>query len=76
TSGYVAHTLDLATPVSAIRSNLSSAVRTAIRKAERSELVVRESSELPEVAEFYRLHVATRRRHGLPPQPFSFFRNI
>jgi len=26
--------------------------------------------------EFYRLHVQTRRRHGLPPQPLSFFRNI
>jgi lipid II:glycine glycyltransferase (peptidoglycan interpeptide bridge formation enzyme) len=28
------------------------------------------------VREYYRLHVATRRRHGLPPQPFSFFHNI
>lgn len=26
--------------------------------------------------EFYRLHVQTRRRHGLPPQPLSFFQNI
>ena len=25
---------------------------------------------------FYRLHVRTRRRHGLPPQPFKFFLNI
>ena len=29
-----------------------------------------------DVGAFYRLHVRTRRRHGLPPQPFSFFRNI
>ena len=26
--------------------------------------------------DFYRLHARTRRRHGLPPQPFSFFSNI
>src|SRR6202035_1144695 len=26
--------------------------------------------------DFYRLHARTRRRHGLPPQPFSFFTNI
>jgi hypothetical protein len=26
--------------------------------------------------DFYRLHVETRRRHGLPPQPIGFFRNI
>ena len=28
------------------------------------------------VDEFYQLHVETRRRHGLPPQSASFFRNI
>jgi lipid II:glycine glycyltransferase (peptidoglycan interpeptide bridge formation enzyme) len=26
--------------------------------------------------EYYRLHAQTRRRHGLPPQPVSFFLNI
>ncbi len=26
--------------------------------------------------EFYRLHCATRQRHGVPPQPRSFFRQI
>jgi lipid II:glycine glycyltransferase (peptidoglycan interpeptide bridge formation enzyme) len=26
--------------------------------------------------EFYQLHRRTRRRHGLPPQPFRFFQNI
>jgi hypothetical protein len=26
--------------------------------------------------EFYRLNVLTRREHGLPPQPFHFFRNV
>jgi hypothetical protein len=28
------------------------------------------------MCQFYQLHVHTRRRHGLPPQPFSFFGNI
>jgi len=28
------------------------------------------------IDDFYRLHVQTRRRHGLPPQPISFFVNI
>jgi hypothetical protein len=31
---------------------------------------------LDAMTEFYRLHCSTRRMHGLPPQPFSFFRNI
>jgi hypothetical protein len=28
------------------------------------------------VRNYHRLHCQTRRRHGLPPQPYSFFRNI
>src|SRR2546430_444474 len=51
-------------------------VRRAIRKAERSNisaLVVRNRQGMDD---FYRLHVQTRRRHGLPPQPASFFLNI
>ena len=28
------------------------------------------------MAQFYKLHVRTRRRHGVPPQPRSFFINI
>ena len=52
-------------------------VRRAIRKAERSDLDVRGEPDLEEaILEFYRLHVRTRRRHGLPPQPKSFFLNI
>jgi lipid II:glycine glycyltransferase (peptidoglycan interpeptide bridge formation enzyme) len=26
--------------------------------------------------DFYRLNIMTRREHGLPPQPFEFFRNL
>lgn len=51
-------------------------VRRAIRKAERSGVTVAVRSELAAVADYYQLHVRTRRRHGLPPQPFSFFRHI
>jgi hypothetical protein len=28
------------------------------------------------ISAYYRLHALTRKRHGLPPQPFSFFREI
>jgi lipid II:glycine glycyltransferase (peptidoglycan interpeptide bridge formation enzyme) len=31
---------------------------------------------LEAVCAFYRLHCMTRKRHGLPPQPFRFFENI
>ena len=54
----------------------SSPVRRAIRKAQRNDvgaLVVRNRQGIDD---FYRLHAQTRQRHGLPPQPFSFFLNI
>ncbi len=54
----------------------ASPVRRAIRKAEQHGLIAETSTELDALMEFYRLHVATRKRHGLPPQPISFFRNI
>ena len=38
---------------------------------------MRSSSAIAQaINDFYQLHVQTRRRHGLPPQPASFFLNI
>jgi hypothetical protein len=70
------HTLDLRHRVDELANHFDSQVRRAIRKAERSNvsaLVVRNRQAIDD---FYRLHVQTRRRHGLPPQPASFFLNI
>ena len=57
-------------------SRFASSVRRAIRKAERSEVNATVMRNREAVGEFYLLHVETRRRHGLPPQPSSFFFNI
>jgi hypothetical protein len=73
---YRGHTLDLRQSAEDLFSGFSSPARRAIRKAEASGLSVELSRSLESVMEFYRLHAQTRRRHGLPPQPFSFFRNI
>ena len=73
---YLGHTLDLKRGAEELFAGFSSSVRRAIRKAEESKLSVEISRSQESVTEFYRLHVQTRRRHGLPPQPFSFFRHI
>jgi Acetyltransferase (GNAT) domain len=78
TSGvkFYGHTLDLRRRTEELADRFDSAVRRAIRKAERSDvsaLVVRNRQA---ISDFYRLHVQTRRHHGLPPQPASFFQNI
>ena len=55
---------------------LKGSVRTAIRKAESSAVTIEVSNSLSTLREFHRLYCLTRQRHGLPPQPFSFFKVI
>jgi hypothetical protein len=73
---FYGHTLDLGNDTDELFARFASPVRRAIRKAERSgigTLIVRNRQAIDD---FYQLHVQTRRRHGLPPQPASFFLNI
>ena len=73
---FYGHTLDLSGGPERLFAALAASVRRAVRKAERSELNVQVSQSQEAILEFYRLHVRTRRRHGLPPQPKSFFLSI
>ncbi len=73
---YETHELDLTPDINVIERNLDSAVRRAIRKARRSGLDIRVETDAGAVVEFYALHCRTRRRNGLPPQPFRFFQAI
>jgi Acetyltransferase (GNAT) domain len=75
-TSFWGHRLDLRAGEAALFAGVDSARRRAVRKAEQSGLSV-EFSESPEaVREFYRLLCITRKRHGIPPQPFAFFSNI
>jgi hypothetical protein len=76
TAKFYGHTLDLRPRVDELADCFSSAVRRAIRKAQRNDVSVLVARDRQGIDEFYRLHVQTRRRHGLPPQPASFFLNI
>ena len=73
---YYGHRLDLTAGVDQIFSRLGSPVRRAIRKAQTSGLNIEVKNTIEAVKDFYRLHIRTRRRHGVPPQPFSFFDHI
>ena len=73
---FYGHKLNLRPCPETLFGNCSSSVRRAIRKAKQSGLTANRSRSWESVVEFYRLHVLTRRRHGLPPQPLAFFRNI
>jgi lipid II:glycine glycyltransferase (peptidoglycan interpeptide bridge formation enzyme) len=73
---FYGHTLDLRSGPEALFTRFAGSVRRAIRKAELCDLNVRISQSEEAMLEFYRLHVRTRRRHGLPPQPASFVLKI
>jgi lipid II:glycine glycyltransferase (peptidoglycan interpeptide bridge formation enzyme) len=51
-------------------------VQRAIRKAEKSDLAVEVATSLDAMRVFYRLHCGTRQKHGVPPQPFCFFKAL
>jgi len=73
---YYGHRLDLTIGTENVFARFKDSVRRAIRKAEKSGLIVEVARTRKAMLDFYRLHVRTRRRHGLPPQPLSFFLNI
>jgi lipid II:glycine glycyltransferase (peptidoglycan interpeptide bridge formation enzyme) len=73
---YYGHKLDLTIGIEELFARFQSPVRRAIRKAEKSGLIIEVTRTRKAMLDFYRLHVRTRRRHGLPPQPISFFLNI
>ena len=73
---YVGHEVNLTVGVDKLWSGFEGSVRRAIRKAENAGLVTRVLHTLEATRIFYALHCRTRRKHGVPPQPFSFFVNL
>ena len=75
-ASYYIHTLSLTANESEIFSNFRSSTRRNIKKAIKEEVNVIISNSLESVKEFYRLNCMTRKEHGLPPQPYFFFKKI
>ncbi len=73
---YYGHRLGLVDNEDVLFANVDGAVRRAIRKAYKSGVTVEISQDLDAVRAFYGLQCKTRKKHGLPPQPFRFFQNI
>lgn len=73
---FLGHQLDLTIGTDSLLAACASSVRRALNKSARSGLTVRIGHSEADMREFYRLHTRTRRRHGLPPQPYRFFQHI
>jgi hypothetical protein len=73
---FYGHRLALRPDTDQLFAGFASSVRRAVRKAEKSNLTVEVTRTREALNAFYGLHVKTRKRHGLPPQPQSFFLNV
>jgi CelD/BcsL family acetyltransferase involved in cellulose biosynthesis len=73
---YYGHRLTLDQPVDQLLAACGSAIRRGIRKAEREGVRVEFTGSAQGMREYFRLHGLTRRKHGLPSQPWLFFLNL
>jgi hypothetical protein len=75
-SFYYGHTLDISQGEKTIFSNFRDSTKRNIKKAVKERVQTKICTSVESVRQFYRLNCLTRREHGLPPQPWSFFQNI
>ncbi len=74
---YIFHRLNLGrTEEELFKSFHKDCVQRKIRRADRESLRYHEGASETLLNQFYKLHVLTRRRQGLPPQPLKWFRSL
>jgi len=74
---YCFHQLDLRPDLDTLfRGFHKDSTQRKVRRAEREGLTIEEGRSETLVDTFYHLQLLTRRRHQLPPQPRSWFRNL
>ena len=77
TATFYLHRLALENPLDAIfKSFHKSCVQRRIGRADREGLTYSEGRTEEFIQQFYGLLLLTHRRHGIPPQPISWFRNL
>ena len=47
-----------------------------MKKAVKEQIEISVNTSLQSIRDFYHLNCLTRKHHGVPPQPFNFFKNI
>ena len=73
---FYSHTLFLNKDEKELFNSLSSNTQRNIRKAINNDILVKRENDLGGLKKYYKMHCKTRKRLGLPPQPFSFFNSI
>jgi CelD/BcsL family acetyltransferase involved in cellulose biosynthesis len=73
---FLHQTAALPKDVAGVDRLLSAKKRRAVRRAVRDGVEVERRTDRAAIDAFFALHVRTRRKHGVPTQPRSFFRRL
>lgn len=73
---YIGHILNLSNDIDKTFSKFRSSTKRNIRKSIKEGVEVSVSNSMEALKEFHRLNCLTRKGHGLPPQPFHFFKKV
>lgn len=73
---FYGHTLKLFRNPNEQLSKFRESTRRNIKKAAKEGVMISIRQDIDALRTFYRLNCITRQEHGLPPQPFHFFKKI
>jgi hypothetical protein len=73
---YWVHELKLEKDTDTLFAKLSPSKRRNIRKAQSQAVQILHRNDRAALDAYYRLHCRTRKRQGVPPQPYRFFNKI
>ena len=73
---YVRYMLELEPDYNALSQKFHHSVRRGIHQAEKRDVTIRLTNAEEDMERFYNLHLSTRKKLGVFPQPRNFFKNI
>ena len=75
-ASYFIHNLDIEPDKNKLMSCFRSSTRRNIKKSIKEGVIVKLDYSAESLKAFYRLNCLTRKRHGIPTQPYYFFKKI
>lgn len=73
---YLSHKLDITKKEDLLFAGLRDSTKRNIKKALQAGVECSVNYSLEAIEQFYALNCMTRKHHGIPPQPFKFFKNV
>lgn len=75
-SDSVRHVIDTGKAFSEIEAGFANSLKRNLKRVKTRGLAFKARYDAAAMSDFYRLHVITRKKHGIPVQPKSYFRRV